>query len=245
MFDFQQGQRILLVLLVFVLFPLPVLSDQADKPSQHDINASPTLLILGDSLSAAYGLKAEQGWVSLLQKRWRDEQLPIDVVNAAISGDTTDGGLSRLPRLLEQHTPSHVLIELGGNDGLQGHPVQKLKQNLTQMIRLIRQNGAVPLLQDMQIPTNYGRRYSNMFSESFDSVAEQHDVTLLPFFLQEIALDPSLMQRDGIHPNADAQPMIRDYMYEQLTPLLLPEHTSEKVTRLQSRSVFVHSATQQ
>lgn len=242
MFDFQQGRSILLVLLTLVLFPLPVLSDQAEKHAQHDSEASTKLLILGDSLSAAYGLKANQGWVSLLQKRWRDEQLPIDVVNAAISGDTTDGGLSRLPRLLEQHNPTHVLIELGGNDGLQGHPVGKLKQNLTKMVALVREHDAIPLLQDMQIPTNYGRRYSEMFTGSFDTVAKQNDVTLLPFFLQEIALDASLMQRDGIHPNAEAQPMIRDYMYEQLTPLLLPasaQHLSAPQVTLHCRSIFV------
>ena len=242
MFDFQQGRCILLVLLTFVLFPLPVLSDQAEQYAHDDTDTTTKLLILGDSLSATYGLKAQQGWVSLLQKRWRDEQLPIDVVNAAISGDTTDGGLSRLPRLLKQHNPTHVLIELGGNDGLQGHPISKLKQNLTKMVALVREYDAVPLLQDMQIPTNYGRRYSDMFTDSFDAVAKQQNVTLLPFFLQDIALEPSLMQRDGIHPNAEAQPMIRDYMYEQLTPLLLPADAlliRAPQATLHSRAVFV------
>nr|WP_229804994.1 arylesterase [Alteromonas halophila] len=206
-----------------MLFPLPVFSDQAANDASQTSSSSQKLLVLGDSLSAAYGLKANQGWVSLLQKRWQDEQLPIDVVNAAISGDTTDGGLARLPRLLKQHNPTHVLIELGGNDGLQGHPVGKLKQNLMKMITLIEGHGAVPLLQDMQIPTNYGRRYTEMFGESFDDVADKRNITLVPFFLKDIALDPSLMQRDGIHPNAEAQPKIRDYMYRQLTPLLLPQ----------------------
>lgn len=179
------------------------------------------LLVLGDSLSAGYGLKQQEGWVSLLQNIWNDEQVPIDVVNAAISGETTDGGLARLPRLLEQHEPTHVLIELGGNDGLQGHPVLKTRTNLTEMIGLAKQSGATVFIQDMEIPTNYGRRYVQMFSDAFDNVAAENDINLIPFFLQDIALDQSLMQNDGIHPNAKAQPMIAEYMREQLTPLIL------------------------
>ena len=178
------------------------------------------LLILGDSLSAGYGLLQAQSWVSLLQNIWHDEQRGIDVINAAISGETTDGGLARLPRLLTQHNPTHVLIELGGNDGLQGHNVNKLQQNLTQMVQLAKQHGAQVYLQDMQIPTNYGRRYNQLFSNSFEQVAEAESVTLIPFFLEDVALNDELMQRDGIHPNAQGQPLIAEFMHEQLSPLL-------------------------
>lgn len=217
MFTVQRSGLITALVFTLILFPFNAFSDQGNAAS----SSCARLLVLGDSLSAAYGLKAEQGWVSLLQTRWRSEQLPIDLVNAAISGDTSDGGLARLPRLLEQHKPTHVLIELGGNDGLQGHPVTKLKSNLESMIALVRDSGAVPLLQDMQIPTNYGKRYTAMFTDSYEEVAEGYDVTLIPFFMEEIALNDELMQRDGIHPNAEAQPQIANFMYQTLTPLIL------------------------
>lgn len=217
-----QRRRHILVALVFLLIPWSALSDQAQPPPTQADTAAYRLLVLGDSLSAAYGLKQHQGWVSLLQNIWRDDKVPIDVVNAAISGETSDGGLARLPRLLEQHNPSHVLIELGGNDGLQGHPVAKLKANLTQMITLARASDATVLLQDMQIPTNYGKRYTDMFSQVFDEVAAEQNVVLVPFFLETIALDPTLMQRDKIHPNAAAQPQIAEWMNTTLKPLILP-----------------------
>ncbi|MEW9799182.1 arylesterase [Alteromonas sp. CYL-A6] len=222
MFHFLRGRWLIALCYTLLLFPLQSYSDQAQATSSSKV----TLLVLGDSLSAAYGLKASEGWVSLLHSRWQDEQLPIDVINAAISGETTDGGLARLPRLLEQHQPTHVLIELGGNDGLQGHPVSKLQNNLKAMIDLVRDSGATPLLQDMAIPTNYGRRYTEMFTGSYEKVASETDVTLVPFFMQDIALEPALMQRDGIHPNAQAQPRIVAFMYDQLTPLLLPSQAA-------------------
>ena len=140
------------------------------------------LLILGDSLSAGYGLLQAQSWVSLLQNIWLDENRKVEVINAAISGETSDGGLARLPRLLDQHAPTHVLIELGGNDGLQGHNVTKLQENLSKMIELVKAEGAEVYLQDMEIPTNYGRRYNQLFGNSFDTVAAQQNVTLVPFF---------------------------------------------------------------
>ena len=186
-----------------------------------------TLLILGDSLSAAYGLEAAQGWVALLAERWQQETPPIKVINAAISGETTEGALARLPRLLEQHQPTHVWIELGGNNGLQGHPIPTLRENLTQLIQQVKAHGAQPLLQDMEIPTNYGPRYTRMFADSYETVAATEAVPLLPFFLSSIALDRSLMQNDGIHPNADAQPLIAEIMYERLSPLLRPTATAE------------------
>lgn len=200
--------------------PAPSTNAQAEQVQATETSAK--LLVLGDSLSAGYGLLQAQGWVSLLQNIWQDEGLGIDVVNAAISGETTDGALARLPRLLEQHQPTHVLIELGGNDGLQGHPVDKMQNNLDAMVKLAKAAGADVILQDMEIPTNYGRRYNKLFSDSFETVAENNQVTLLPFFLAEVALKPELMQKDKIHPNAEAQPMIAEHMREQLTPLILP-----------------------
>ncbi|AJP43514.1 MAG TPA: arylesterase [Alteromonas australica] len=199
-----------------LLIPTFAQSDQHDS-DEKEPNAK--LLILGDSLSAAYGLRQEEGWVSLLQNTWRDENIPIDIVNAAVSGETTDGGLARLPRLLTQHQPSHVLIELGGNDGLQGHNVKKIRSNLVALVKIAQAADAKVFLQDMQIPTNYGKRYTNMFGESFDRVGEELNVPVIPFFLQNIALDTSLMQRDGIHPNAEAQALIAEFMHRQLMPL--------------------------
>jgi len=199
-----------------LLIPTFAQSDQHDS-DEKERNAK--LLILGDSLSAAYGLRQEEGWVSLLQNTWRDENIPIDIVNAAVSGETTDGGLARLPRLLTQHQPSHVLIELGGNDGLQGHNVKKIRSNLVALVKIAQAADAKVFLQDMQIPTNYGKRYTNMFGESFDRVGEELNVPVIPFFLQNIALDTSLMQRDGIHPNAEAQALIAEFMHRQLMPL--------------------------
>ena len=122
--------------------------------------------------------------------------------------------------MLEQHEPSHVLIELGGNDGLQGHPVNKTLANLSEMVRLAKDSGATVFIQDMQIPTNYGSRYTKMFGDAFDKVAEENEITLIPFFLQNVALDKTLMQNDGIHPNAKAQPMIAQFMRDALTPLI-------------------------
>lgn len=178
------------------------------------------LLILGDSLSAAYGLKQEQGWVSLLQGAWKNKSVVI--INAAISGETTDGALARLPRLLEHHQPSHIYIELGGNDGLQGHPVSKLQSNLKAMIRMAQQQKITVLLQQMQIPSNYGNRYTSMFSDSYVNLAQELDVALVPFFLENIALDKSLMQRDGIHPTAEAQLIIAKDMQQKLGELIFP-----------------------
>ena len=209
-------------LFILILIPSTVFSDQASASA--DDAAAPEqniLLIVGDSLSAAYGLKQHQGWVTLLQNIWQDQNTPIRIVNAAISGETSDGALARLPRLLEQHSPTHVLIEIGGNDGLQGHPVVKMRNNISQMVELSQAAGAKVMIQDMQIPPNYGKRYTQMFSDTFDEVAADKSVPLIPFFLQNVALDSSMMQRDGIHPNADAQPGIAEFMHEQLTPRIL------------------------
>jgi len=195
------------------LIPLLLISDQL-------LAKETKLLILGDSLSAAYGLKQEQGWVSLLQDAWQDQG--IKLVNAAISGETTDGALARLPRLLEQHSPTHIFVELGGNDGLQGHPVTKMRDNLEKIIQLSQSSEVKVILQQMQIPTNYGKRYTQMFTDTFTDLAAEYQLTLLPFFLENIALDKSLMQRDGIHPTAEAQIIIAKDMQKTLSKIILP-----------------------
>ena len=210
--------RYLFAFLLILLIPFQALSDQAE---QSDTSENAVLLILGDSLSAAYGLQQHEGWVSLLQKMWQDDNIPIDIVNAAVSGETTDGGLARFPRLLEQHNPTHVLIELGGNDGLQGHNIGKIRDNLDLLVSVAKESNAVVFLQEMQIPSNYGKRYTQMFTQNFNKVAEAQDVQKIPFFLEEIALNKDLMQNDGIHPNAEAQPLIANFMDRHLRSLIL------------------------
>lgn len=204
------------VKLFVLLIPIMLFSDQlAAKETK--------VLILGDSLSAAYGISQAEGWVSLLQDMWQESQ--ITLVNAAISGETSDGALARLPRLLVQHQPTHIYVELGGNDGLQGHPIDKMVNNLSEIIELSKANGSIVFLQSMQIPTNYGKRYTDMFNSAYQTLATKYQIPLIPFFLQQIALDPSLMQRDGIHPNAEAQILIAKDMQNILMGLILTSRT--------------------
>ncbi|MGB3726456.1 MAG: arylesterase [Glaciecola sp.] len=207
-------------MVVSLLFASIVHSDQTNTQEQNVTEYK--LLVLGDSLSAAYGLTADQGWVSILANKWQSQNTPISVVNAAISGDTTDGGLARLPRLLDLHQPTHLYIELGGNNALQGHNPKKIKQNLINMIELAREREVEVLLQEMQIPTNYGARYTRAFTAIFHDLAKQYTIPLIPFFLQDIALDSNLMQRDGIHPTAEAQPMITEFMAPLFEHAILP-----------------------
>ena len=216
----KQVSKLVLVIPLLMYSDHLLAADDRSTDASVGQTAEIKLLILGDSLSAGYGLLQAQSWVSLLQNIWLDENRKVEVINAAISGETSDGGLARLPRLLDQHAPTHVLIELGGNDGLQGHNVTKLQENLSKIIELVKAEGAEVYLQDMEIPTNYGRRYNQLFGNSFDTVAAQQNVTLVPFFMQDIALNDELMQRDGIHPNEKGQPLIAEFMHGQLTPLL-------------------------
>jgi acyl-CoA thioesterase-1 len=167
---------------------------------------APRILILGDSLSAGYGVALEDGWVALLQARLAESGYGYEVINASISGDTTQGGLSRLPRALALHEPSVVIIELGGNDGLRGIPVPVMRENLSRMTDLAREAGAEVLLLGVEIPMNYGPAYRNAFQESFRSVAAEAGASLVPSFMEGVAMDEDLMQADGIHPNAAGQP---------------------------------------
>jgi len=179
--------------------------------------AADTLMVLGDSLSAGYRMSATAAWPSLLDKQW--QQKP-KVVNASISGDTAAQGLARLPELLKQHKPQWVLIELGGNDGLRGFPPDAIAQNLSKVIDDVKAANAKPLLMQIRLPANYGRRYTEAFSGIYPELAQQHAIPLVPFFMEQVYLKPEWMQQDGIHPNPDAQPFISALMAKELAPLV-------------------------
>ena len=181
---------------------------------------APVILVLGDSLSAGYGLPAEQGWVSLLQRRLAERGFPHQVVNASISGDTTSGGLSRLPAALERHRPALVILELGANDGLRGQPPMAMASNLARMIELSQQAGARVLLAEMRIPPNYGPLYTQKFQATFGELAKRYDIPLIPFLLEGVAGNPALTQDDGLHPRAEGQPRVLDNVWPTLEPLL-------------------------
>ncbi len=178
------------------------------------------ILVVGDSLSAGYGLAADESWVALLSARLRDQGYGYRVVNASITGDTTRGGMTRLPRALQRHSPELVIIELGGNDGLRGLPIPEIRANLSAMIKASAAAGARVLLLGMRIPPNYGIDYAGRFARLFDELVEEHDIAGAPFLLEKVALDDGLMQADGIHPNARAQPLMLDTVWPSLAPLL-------------------------
>lgn len=184
------------------------------------IGSAQSVLVLGDSLSAAYGMPAEQGWVALMRQRLELRTPGLDVVNASISGETTQGGLTRLPSLLERHRPGLVLVELGANDGLRGTPLPVIRQNLEQLISLSQAGGARVLLIGVRLPPNYGPRYSEGFFNLFVEVSESLQVPRVPFLMEGVALDRGLMQDDGLHPNAAAQPRLLDNVWPHLEPLL-------------------------
>lgn len=178
------------------------------------------ILVMGDSLSAAYNMPQEDSWVQLLQQRLEDQDLPWSVINASISGDTTRGGLSRLPRALEQHAPEVVIIALGGNDGLRGVNPAETERNLKRMVELANEAGATVLVAGLRIPPNYGQAYANRFEQTFRNVADETDAVLLPRLLDGVDEYPELFMDDGIHPTAEAQPTILDIVWPRLRPLL-------------------------
>jgi acyl-CoA thioesterase-1 len=198
-----------LVLFVFVVLTVP--------PAVAEDSA---ILILGDSLSAAYGMEIGESWPSLLQKRLDEDGHAYRVFNSSITGETTQGGLTRLPGLLEKHAPAIVIVELGGNDGLRGLPLDVTRSNLSEMIALSQAAGARVILAEMRIPPNYGRTYTERFNGTYTELAERYGVALLPFLLQDIALEPGLMLPDGIHPTAAAQPLILEQVWRVLEPVL-------------------------
>lgn len=201
----RQGIAWLLALLCLTLAPLAM---------------ARTLLVVGDSISAGYGLAEGQGWVRLLERRLQEQQLDYQVVNASISGDTTAGGLARLPRLLAEHRPDVVAIELGGNDGLRGQPLAQFERNLTALVEQAKARGARVLLLGMRLPPNYGPRYTDGFAQVYTDVAKAQQVALVPFLLEGVGGDPAYMQPDSIHPQANAQQRLLDNAWPQLQPLL-------------------------
>jgi acyl-CoA thioesterase-1 len=178
------------------------------------------LLVFGDSLSAAYGLRTEEGWVAQLQKRLQQQGYGYRVVNASVSGETTVGGRARLSRALDTHKPDLVILELGANDGLRGLPVKDASANLGAMVQEIQRRKARLLLLGILMPPNYGARYASDFANMYTTLAKEARVPLVPFLLQGVALDSRYMQADGVHPNAAGQPILLETVWTQLKPLL-------------------------
>ena len=188
----------------------------------------PTIMVIGDSLSAAYGLDPAAGWVELLRQRLQAQSFNYRVVNASITGDTTRGGLSRLPQALQREQPSIVIIELGGNDGLRGFSLKLTRDNLSKMIELSQQDNARVLLLGVQLPANYGNHFRNKFQQIFVDLANQHQIASVPFFLEGVAETREMMQPDGIHPAEQAQPRILDNVWNALQPILETRQASSK-----------------
>ncbi|MGD2081698.1 MAG: arylesterase [Chromatiales bacterium] len=180
----------------------------------------PVILVVGDSIGAGFGLPVEQGWPLLLERRLSAVGYGYRVLNASVTGDTTRGGLARLPDLLERQDPSILIIELGGNDGLRGISTREMRQNLERMVDLARASGARVLLVGMRLPPNYGRAFTERFHRVYHEIALEKDLALVPFLLEGVATDEGLMQADGIHPNAAAQPRLLDNLWPYLRPLL-------------------------
>ena len=179
-----------------------------------------TIVVFGDSISAAYGMETEQGWVHLLAQRTSTTHPEYRIINASVSGETTGGGRLRLAGTLNHHQPAIVVLELGGNDGLRGYPIDKIRENLREMIHTIQSTGADVLLVGMVLPPNYGKRYTRAFETLFLEVSNAAEVPLLPVLLDGVTTSRSLIQRDGIHPKPEAQPLIMESVYAELAPLL-------------------------
>lgn len=205
----ESALRRFTALLLLLFLALAATAAQAEE--------RPTLLVMGDSLSAAYGIEADEGWVSLLEARLDGK---ARVVNASISGETSGGGASRLPELLGQHAPDIVLLELGGNDGLRGLPPSQFEANMRRMIEASQEAAARVLLLGIDIPPNYGQAYRDAFTGVYHRLADEYDLPLVPFLLEGVALEEHLMQRDGIHPTAEAQPLILENVWPELAALL-------------------------
>jgi acyl-CoA thioesterase-1 len=199
-----------LLLLLVLLCPLSVFA----APSTAKI------LVLGDSLSAGYGIKLEEGWVNLLQERINENNNGYQVINASVSGETSGGGLARLPALLTEHQPVIVIVELGGNDGLRGHPINVMRQNLEKIITQSQTENAQVVLLGMHIPPNYGARYTRTFHQAYIDLAKKYQLPFVPFFLDQVANNTELMQNDGIHPTAAAQSTMLNHVWPTLEPLL-------------------------
>jgi acyl-CoA thioesterase-1 len=182
--------------------------------------ATKSILLLGDSISASYGIKQKEGWVHLLNQRLKDNKAQYKIINESISGETTGGGLTRISVILADNKIDHLLIELGGNDGLRGYSPKSIKKNLLQIIDLAQDKDIEVSLMQIKITPNYGPRYNQLFEQIFSQVAQERQINLLPFFMEEIAVNSELMQKDGIHPNAKAQPIIADFVGKQLKMIM-------------------------
>ena len=178
------------------------------------------LLILGDSISAGYGIKESENWVRLLESSLKRDGFDIEIINSSVSGDTTIGGLSRIKNDLDQYSLDFVLIELGGNDALRGYPIKQIKSNLNKIIDECIKAGSTPIIMQIRIPPNYGKNYVQAFESIYPEIAEENNLKLLSFLLQEVALRKDLMQLDGIHPNANAQPIIANQIRQELLGVL-------------------------
>lgn len=200
------------VLFIFLLLLSNVTS--AGDSAKHNI------LVVGDSISAAYGIEPELGWVSLLSGKIAQQKNGYQVINASVSGDMTSNGLNRLPDLLKKHQPTIVIIELGGNDGLRGLPLKLIQSNLQKLVKQSQASGARVLLAGMRIPPNYGARYAEAFHQIYHTVAKQNDIELVPFILDGVGGNGALMQSDGIHPTAEAQAAILGHVWSGLEPML-------------------------
>lgn len=203
------SKTIFLLLLSIVILPETTL---ADKPAG--------ILVIGDSLSSGYGLKTGQGWVQLLRDRLAGQGYKLPLRNASITGETTVGGLNRLPALLDEEKPTVVIIELGGNDGLRGFPLSRTRQNLADMIQKSQASGARVLLLGVRLPVNYGSEFRNRFEAMYRQLDEDYDIALVPYLLKDIGEKLELMQGDGIHPSAEAQPMMLENVWPALKSIL-------------------------
>lgn len=205
----------LLAILISLTSSISHASEQIKNPVSDKLQQDNKLLILGDSLSAGYQMRVEDSWPTLLATKLKVAQ-NINVVNASISGDTSGNGLARLPQLLEHHNPKWLLIELGANDGLRGFAPSEIKTNLKQMIEIAKEHNVQPILMQIKMPPNYGKRYTQAFSDVYLQVSQERAVPVIPFFLEEVILKQEWMKQDGLHPNEKAQPWISDYIYQQL-----------------------------
>lgn len=186
----------------------------------NSVASASTLLVMGDSLSAAHNMRPEAGWVSLLENQLSETHPGVSVVNASVSGETTQGGLARFEKLLAEHQPRWVILELGANDALRGYPLQQTTENLKNMIEKAHQSEAKVLLVGNQIPQNYGKRYTEMFFKLYKNIADEYQLAYVPFMLEGVALNKNLMQADGLHPNQDGQPIVLQNIYPHLKSLL-------------------------
>ena len=203
--------------ILLALVATPTLAAQKNTVQNKAVQ---TILIFGDSLSAGYGLAANEGWVYLLQKKLTKLKTNASLINASISGETTSGGASRIDAALEQHKPTIIIVELGANDGLQGLPMSQMQTNLRQIMAAAQAKKVKVVLLGMKIPPNYGTQYTRQFSQHYVTLAKEFRANLVPFFLENVAAKPELLQADGLHPNAAAQPTLLQNVWPQLQPLL-------------------------